>query len=132
MVNVRRFRDEKFGDLGVLELSELPFECRRVYWISKFVEREIRGNHAHRTLNQAIVVLRGKVTFSIFRGKSKVDISLSEEDDIFFIPPGTWRSFYQEESGSVLLVACDQAFDEKDYIRNWGEYLNWYSENYES
>lgn len=119
-------RDKTFGDLGVLDLSEIPFAVKRIYWITNFVPGTIRGHHAHRTLRQAFLVLRGSVIFQISEGRKYFEVQLNEESDVLVIPPASWRTFSSNNQDSVLLVICDQTYEKSDYIRNWEEYLEWY------
>jgi len=128
---VQRIKDRNFGDLGVVEFSSLPFVCRRVYWITNFVKGNTRGNHAHKSLTQFITVLFGSVTFELFEGKKRRIVEVKADNESLLIFPGTWRTFSSEVPGSVLLVFCDQEYEEDDYIRNWDEYLDWFSKNYE-
>jgi dTDP-4-dehydrorhamnose 3,5-epimerase-like enzyme len=126
---VKRVNDQNFGDLGVVEFANLPFVCRRIYWITNFVKGSARGHHAHKSLTQFMVVLRGSVSFTLFRGDSREEITLSAREDGIIIAPGTWRTFSSDTSDTVLMVCCDQNFTESDYLRNWAEYQNWYKEN---
>ena len=119
-------RDKTFGDLGVLDLSVIPFAVKRIYWITNFVPGTIRGHHAHRTLRQAFLVLRGSVIFQISEGRKYFEVQLNEESDVLVIPPASWRTFSSNNQDSVLLVICDQTYEKSDYIRNWEEYLEWY------
>ena len=125
-MKVRHFKDPEFGDLGVLEFDRLPFGCKRAYWVGRFDDGVVRGNHAHKTLNQVFIVLQGEVEFTFFRGTKKSVVTLTEQDDYHLVLPGIWRTFQSRKPGSVLLVFCDQEFREEDYIRNWEDYLDWY------
>ena len=116
----------------MLELNELPFQPKRIYWITNFDPRTSRGHHAHRTLKQAFIVLKGSVEFTLYNGKEFSIATLNEGEELLVIPSACWRTFRSDESSSVLLVLCDQPFNERDYIRNWEEYLEWHKEQDES
>jgi|OM-RGC.v1.026810040 dTDP-4-dehydrorhamnose 3,5-epimerase-like enzyme len=131
-VIVKRISDESFGDLGVIEFANLSFVCQRAYWITNFVQGNSRGNHAHKTLTQFVIVLSGSVTFELFRGKAREVVVLTANDGGILIHPGTWRKFYSHISSSVVMVLCNQEYREEDYIRKWDEYQDWFSINYES
>lgn len=122
------YRDKLFGDLGVLELNEIPFEPKRIYWVTNFIPGVSRGNHAHRTLRQAFLVLQGSVVFQIFEGRECTEIQLDEGGKGFIMPPASWRTFSSNTNSSVLLVICDQPFNQLDYIRDWEAYLEWHDE----
>lgn len=61
-MTLQRFRDKPNEDFVVHELSESSYVCRRVKWIFKFVEYEIRSNQMHRIPNQVVIILNGKVS----------------------------------------------------------------------
>jgi len=130
-VSIKRFTDTNFGNLGVVEFSNLPFVVRRVYWITNFVVGNSRGNHAHKSLTQYITVLSGSVKFELFEGKRSSVVELKADNEGLQISPGIWRTFSSEEPNTVMLVFCDQEYLEEDYIRNWDEYLEWFSKQYD-
>lgn len=128
---VERFNDNNFGELGVVEFSSLPFLPRRMYWITNFVKGNSRGNHAHKSLTQFMTVPFGSVKFELIEGENRKIVELKADNESLLIPPGIWRTFSSDVPGTVLLVLCDQGYAEDDYIRNWDEYLDWYSKNHE-
>lgn len=129
-VQINWKRNSDFGDLGIIEFNQLSFIPRRLYWINNFVPGAVRGNHAHKTLRQVLVVLNGNVKLELFRGESKRELILDSESAFLYVEPGTWRRFSSDDPRSVLLVICDKPFDESDYIRTWQTYIEWYKTNH--
>jgi dTDP-4-dehydrorhamnose 3,5-epimerase-like enzyme len=125
-------RDPDFGNLGIIEFSRLDFVPQRIYWVENFVPGAIRGNHAHKKLNQALFCLKGKVDLELVQGRNIRSVTLHNQEEVFYVEPGTWRRFSSEDPSSILLVICDQPFSEEDYIRNWDEYLEWYESHHGS
>ena len=113
------------GDLGILEFSNLPFEPKRIYWLSRVQDGQSRGHHAHRELRQFFVVIEGSVDVILSDGHSEDLYTLRADGYGILLAPGLWRELKNFSLGAVLLVVCDQPFEEGDYIRDFDEYLQW-------
>ncbi len=125
---IEYFKDFR-GTLGVLDFDVLPFIPKRIYWITNSPENTTRGAHAHKLLNQVFLVLSGSVTIDIFKGSEKQSFNLIAEGPILMLEPGYWRDIKLLTPDSLLLVLCDREYEENDYIRDWEDYLEWYSAN---
>lgn len=88
--------------------------------------KEPRGFHAHKELNQVMIVQQGSVRLDLFRGSSKKTYMITSFDDYIYIPSGSWREIYALEEGTTVLVIADQIYKETDYIRSWDKYLLWF------
>jgi dTDP-4-dehydrorhamnose 3,5-epimerase-like enzyme len=117
------------GDLGVLEFQNLPFEPKRIYWLTKVISNQSRGNHAHKTLRQYFIVMQGKVEIELSNGNNSVTHTLSDDGQGLLISPGLWRNLRNFSNNAVVLVVCDQRYNEDDYIRDFETYLNWVQNN---
>jgi dTDP-4-dehydrorhamnose 3,5-epimerase-like enzyme len=118
--------DLSSASLGVLEFYKLPFLAKRVYWLSKFVTGVSRGNHAHKTLNQVMIMISGQLELELSFGYEKTTILLNEKSDYILVPAGFWRVMRNASMDAVLLVVADSEYLEEDYIRNWNEYIKWH------
>lgn len=118
--------DSKSASLGILEFPELGFNPQRVYWISNFVSGTSRGHHAHKTLNQAMIMIAGSLELTLRYGSNTQSLILSDDSDCILIPPGYWREMKNATEDAVLLVIADAVYDESDYIRDWNEYIDWF------
>jgi dTDP-4-dehydrorhamnose 3,5-epimerase-like enzyme len=117
----------------VLEFPELSFAPQRVYWITNFVVGTSRGHHAHKTLNQAMLMVKGSLQLNLKYGVESRSVTLDEDSDYILIPSGYWREMKNATRDAVLLVIADSIYDENDYIRDWDEYLEWFeSQSHES
>lgn len=119
--------DPNSASLGVLEFKHLPFEPKRAYWLSDFKAGRSRGNHAHKSLNQVMILLQGSLDLIIYNGTMRQEFQLNMESDYVLVPPGHWREMKNASNGTVLLVLADSDYDERDYIRSWLEYLDWHA-----
>jgi dTDP-4-dehydrorhamnose 3,5-epimerase-like enzyme len=118
------------GSLTVLESTNIPFTVRRLYWIIGITPEEPRGFHAHKNLNQVMTVMEGTVELKLRRGESEFSFRINDQDQHIFIPQGTWREIYSISQRASILVVADCEYLEEDYIRNWNDYINWFSENF--
>jgi len=121
------YSDPKSASLGVLEFKELPFQPKRAYWLSDFKPGSSRGNHAHKSLNQVMILLQGNLDLIVHKGPRRQEFKLDENSNYVLIPAGHWREMKNASNGTVLLVLADSDYDEQDYIRSWSEYLDWHA-----
>ena len=128
-ISRRSFPDPQTASLSVVEFSEIPFLVRRIYWINDFRPNVTRGNHAHKSLNQLFMVTNGNLVLELYRGEQVTSISLNSKSDHILIPPGTWRVIKNPSSNAVVTVLADTPYLEADYIRDFTEYLEWFTEN---
>lgn len=119
--------DPNTATLGVLECFNLPFEVKRIYWLSNFVKGVTRGNHSHKTLNQAMIMISGQMDLELYFGPDKTKFHLDANSNYVLVPAGHWRVMSNATSDAVLLVVADSEYSEKDYIRNWNEYQEWFA-----
>lgn len=111
--------------LGVLEFEDIPFRPARIYWLYRLSPDSMRGSHAHKTLKQFFWAASGTVSIELRDGKVSETVHLTSNDYGLLLEPGIWRNLYNFSEDAVILVAADQKYDERDYIRNWDEYCEW-------
>lgn len=123
--------DPNSAKLGVIEFKLLPFQVKRIYWISDFKPGTVRGNHAHKSLVQLFVLVSGTITLEIFKGLEKVEHHLDSSSQPILIDSGSWRVMKEASADAVLLVLASNEYDESDYIRSWEDYLNWWKRTHD-
>ena len=113
------------GHLTPIESGvDIPFEIRRVYYLTRVPENTIRGFHAHRNLQQVLICMNGSVTVSVSTPFEKELIKLDNPAEGLYIGPMIWREMYDFSPGSVLVVLASDYYSENDYIRDYREYCN--------
>jgi hypothetical protein len=122
---------EKNTSLGVFDLSNLPFRPERLYWISDMLSNEPRGFHAHKKLNQVLIVVEGSIQLKLCRGSREFLFDIKKNDAHIFIPFGTWREIIPITEGATILVIADRLYEVDDYISDWNYFLTWFSENFD-
>jgi dTDP-4-dehydrorhamnose 3,5-epimerase-like enzyme len=121
-----KFRDimDNYGHLTPIEsMVDIPFEIKRVYYITRVKQGVARGFHSHRKLQQVLLCLNGSVKIKIKIPDQEEIIELSNPSVGLFIGPNIWREMFDFSEGSVLMVLASEHYDEDDYIRNYDIYL---------
>lgn len=113
------------GTLRVFESDDLPFTAKRVFTVVNAKRGSKRGQHAHKKCNQLICCVSGEINLICDDGKEKLEILLSPESGAILVPCGIWAEQDYLKDNSVIIVFCDQPYDENDYIRVYDEYLEW-------
>jgi UDP-2-acetamido-3-amino-2,3-dideoxy-glucuronate N-acetyltransferase len=111
------------GDLSFAELNQsLPFPVSRYFLVFGVPSREIRGEHAHKTLHQYLVAVHGSCSVRLFDGERSEEIVLDRPEVALHVPPMVWTTQYKYSSDAVLLVLASDVYREEDYIRGFEEY----------
>ena len=118
--------DPLSAELGVINLEDVPFPVRRIYWISYFKSGAVRGNHAHKNLTQLMIPIAGSLDLVLYNGVDSETIRLSAGDEPVVIKPGMWRVMKNASENSVVMVLASEVYVESDYIRDWNQYLDWH------
>lgn len=124
LIDMKVIGDER-GKLISLEGSKnIPFDIKRVYWIFDTAPDQDRGMHAHKDLEQIIVAMDGACQFVLDDGKTREKVWLNRPDVGLYIGPNMWREMKHFSYGCKLMVLASKYYDEKEYIRNYDEFLN--------
>lgn len=108
-----------FGEIG----KHLPFVPRRFFVVSNVPSKEVRGEHAHRELDQFLVCLRGSCSVVLDDGHCREEVTLDRPTIGLHVPPRIWGIQYKYSPDAVLLVLASQEYSASDYIRDYDEFL---------
>jgi len=113
-----------YGNLTPIEeMVDIPFDIKRIYYITK-VPRDIsRGFHAHRKIHQVLICINGSVKIKVKNPKEETEFILNNSSIGLYIGPYIWREMYDFSENAVLLVLASDYYDEDDYIRNINLYM---------
>jgi dTDP-4-dehydrorhamnose 3,5-epimerase-like enzyme len=101
--------------------DKVPFPIKRVFTISTACHMN-RGFHAHKECNQLLVCLQGKTIVTVDDGHQRKEIELTKSTEGLFVPATVWAE-QSYDAQTILMVLTDQPYDEKDYIRDYQEFL---------
>ncbi|EAH7777100.1 WxcM-like domain-containing protein [Campylobacter coli] len=117
-------KSDSRGSLIALEnLKEIPFEIKRIYYIYDTKPEFPRGAHAHRELEQVLIMMEGSCELVLNDGKNIKNIILNRPDMGIFIGKNMWREMKNFSYGAKLLVLASDFYNEKEYIRDYEEFL---------
>jgi hypothetical protein len=97
IINLPKINDPR-GNLTFIEADRhVPFAIKRVFYLYDVPGGADRAGHALKKCHQFLIGLH--------------------------LPPMLWREIDNFSSGSVCLALASEPYDEKDYFRDYREYL---------
>lgn len=123
VIDISKIHNEA-GNITVVEnRKNIPFDVKRIYYLYDVPSGETRGGHAHYELEQFIIAASGSFDVILNDGKNKKRVTLNRPNLALHIVPGLWRELDNFSSGSISIVLASHTYEEKDYIRNYNEFL---------
>ncbi|BEJ68309.1 WxcM-like domain-containing protein [Campylobacter coli] len=123
MLNFNAKSDNRGSLIALENLKEIPFEIKRIYYIYDTKPEFPRGAHAHRELEQVLIMMEGSCELVLNDGKNIKNIILNRPDMGIFIGKNMWREMKNFSYGAKLLVLASDFYNEKEYIRDYEEFL---------
>ena len=116
--------DDLRGNLSFGEIGEqVPFAIQRYFLVYGVASKEIRGEHAHRSLQQFLICVHGRCHVVADDGAQRQEFVLDSPTLGLYIPPMVWGIQYKYTEDAVLLVLASDKYDPASYIRNYSEFL---------
>ena len=124
VLEFKEFGDEK-GNLVVAEGSgfDIPFDIRRVFYISGSARDIKRGNHANRYTRFVLINVSGSSKVLIDDGKKREVVALDKPRMGLYLGPMVWKEMYDFSPDSVLLCLASEHYIESEYIRDYDEFI---------
>ena len=123
LIEFPKIGDSTLGYISVAQNSNLPFEIQRVYWTYYTPDSVIRGNHAHRELQQIIFATSGRIEFTLEDLDGENQLYILDSPNIgLYIPQLYWRTI-KFSHNAVLLCLASMEFKEGEYIRDYADFL---------
>ncbi len=111
------------GALGVIEQGRhMPFQPKRLYYMTDVPTGAARGGHAHKRLHQFFFLPKGSVELALDDGRNTQEIRLTDDFRGFYMCPMIWRILRNFAPGTVVGVLASEGYDENDYIRSYEEF----------
>ena len=124
IVELPRIHDPR-GNLTFIEGGRhIPFDIKRTYYLYDVPGGAERGGHGHRELQQLIVAMSGSFDVVLDDGTEKKRFHLNRSYYGLYVCPMIWRELDNFSSGSVCLVLASTTYDEADYYREYGDFLD--------
>ena len=112
--------------LSVLDnLQKYMGKIKRIYTMQGDPVGYVRGNHAHKKLQQLVIVTAGSYEFKLIDVDAKREKITLDTSRALHITGKIWRSFAPLEPSSSMIVLCSQEYDQSDYIFSYEEFLSY-------
>ena len=108
-----------FGETG----NPIPFEVKRYFLVYGVASKEIRGEHAHRSLRQFLICVHGRCHVVADDGTNRQEFVLDSPTIGLHLPPMVWGIQYKYSEDAVMLVLASDKYDPGSYIRDYAEFL---------
>jgi dTDP-4-dehydrorhamnose 3,5-epimerase-like enzyme len=120
---IKSVRDER-GALTFAEIGGgLPFEPKRFFLVHDVPAGMARGGHAHRSCEQYLIAVCGKVAVTLDDSESKAEYLLENPDQALHIPAGIWGDQRYLSEDSCLLVLASEPYDAEEYLTDYSQFL---------
>jgi dTDP-4-dehydrorhamnose 3,5-epimerase-like enzyme len=124
---IKIIRDQD-GVLVPIEFKDLPFEPRRVFYVTDVPKGIARGHHAHYATKQLLICIQGRIEVTLHDGKSAKTTILQKNDSVM-VDTMVWDSQRFLTGEEVMLVICSTPYDKTDYIEDFEVFLAEVNEN---
>lgn len=123
-ISFQRHGDSR-GELVVLEIEkQIPFQPKRFYYVFDVASGQKRGSHAHKTVKQIFITLKGSVEVLLDDGTCKKKIVLNSPYEGLLIPEKIWSDLLNFSKDAIFLVIASDFYCESEYIRDYNNFLN--------
>ncbi|MPM19680.1 TDP-4-oxo-6-deoxy-alpha-D-glucose-3,4-oxoisomerase [bioreactor metagenome] len=108
----------------VFEGEKFDFDVKRIYFTRDVPVGQIRGHHAHKTLQQVLLCPHGAIRVTLDDGLgNKESAILDTPEKGLYVGPALWRTMEWLKPESLLLVFASQNYIAEDYIRDYDLFL---------
>lgn len=124
LLELPRINDPR-GNLTFIESGRhIPFDIKRVYYLYDVPGGADRGGHAHKALHQLIIAMSGSFDIHLDDGYAQKTIHMNRSYNGLYVCPMIWRGLDNFSSGAVCMVLASDYYDEQDYYRDYGIFIN--------
>ncbi|MBD5186387.1 MAG: WxcM-like domain-containing protein [Bacteroidales bacterium] len=123
LIELPCIRDPRGNLTFIQNVTHVPFDIARVYWIYDVPSDGVRDGHAFRTQHELIAALSGSFDVTVDDGKERRTYTLNRPYQALLIPPMTWRSISNFSTNSAGMVLTSTLYSPADYIRSYPDFL---------
>lgn len=116
---LREIRDHR-GLLLIAESGrEIPFTPVRLFTVSEVPPGGRRAEHAHHTLEEFFVCVKGACTITMDDGTTRQDVRLERPEQGLHKPPMVWVVLHSFTPDAMLLVLASDTWRDEDHIKDY-------------
>lgn len=124
LIDMRVFGDERGHLISLQKGNNCPFEVKRAFYIFDTKPGIARGAHANRNSEFMLIPINGSCKVRIDDGSSSETVKLSDPHKALYLDKMLWKEMFDFSYNAILLVLTNTLYDEKEYIRDYNEYIN--------
>jgi len=102
--------------------KNIDLVAQRMFFVSDVPKGETRGNHAHLKDKQLLICVSGKILVSLDDGK-ETKKEIMQPGQSLLMKNMVWGEQTYLTGKDILLVLCSMEYDEKDYIKDYQQFL---------
>lgn len=124
LISLSKFGEDSQGYLAVLEGEKnLPFIIKRAFITHRTPEEIVRGRHAHFETEMILMAISGRIIVNTEMPDGKQNCFTLDQPDVgVYLPKLCWHTMLYQNN-AIQLVLASTEYEEKDYIRDYNEYL---------
>jgi len=123
ILTLSKISERKGSITPIYSMVDVPFEIARIYYLYDVPGGESRGGHAHKELQQLVVAVMGAFDVVLDDGHERRRVHLDRAYNGLYITKMIWRQLENFSSGGICLVLASLSYDENDYIRDYGKFI---------
>ncbi|RNI32195.1 WxcM-like domain-containing protein [Hanamia caeni] len=114
----------EIGYISILQgQDEIPFKIKRVFWAYYTPDSVVRGRHAHHETEMVLIAVAGRIILTTEMPGEKPEVFILEKPTHgVYMPKLCWHTM-QYSHNAVQVVLVSTIYNERDYIRDYEEFL---------
>jgi dTDP-4-amino-4,6-dideoxygalactose transaminase len=122
LINFSKKSDKRGSLIPVESYKDVPFNIERIFYI-KGMDDFPRGFHSHRKTVQVITPIAGSFDIELTDSFTTKSYHLEDDSKGLLIPLDIWLKMENFSLDCIILVICSYEYDEKEYVRNFGDFV---------
>lgn len=122
--NLKTFDGEEFKLTAVEFKDVVPFEVKRVYYVTDLKGSAKTGEHCHKVEQEVFIQVQGSSMAVIDQGQGLEEIPMQGPSDIMYVPNFVWHAFKDPSPDCVILALSSTNYnpDRSDYVEDYEEF----------
>jgi len=123
LIDMKVFGDERGHLISFEKNINCPFDIKRTFYIFDTKPSIARGAHANINSEFLLIPINGSCKVKIDNGKTQKILDLNSRKQGLYLDKMIWKEMYDFSYNAILLVLTNTYYDEKEYIRDYDEFL---------